>query len=322
MRDNIPQSPQEWDEDLFTLTKGRYGLYEFSRVVAYEILKTDMIYIADPMQLPKLLRGGRSRERKQIRKMIRELESLKKRNAKTLIKVLQSDGYMSDGKITEREISLIRNRHPEIFQWIEEIEDDYKERLTRGLPWIRRGHLTDTKSKIAFIFAQVIKKENGQPNWAVIESLLIWFWERFKGASYRNELADDNDPVYITEKTLSNAYSKAMKNPDKKSSIEQSARGYFSFLRSGFGQGIAFRKNYIQFGPHVPVGMDIWSGHPIVFFPDGKILKEKVGRKRHFQEGRSWNRKMSRLINDWVAFQRAARKNYSTLSSGGIRHPA
>lgn len=307
MRDNIPQAPEEWDEYLFTLTKRRYGLYEFSRAVAYEILRSDPGYIVAPNQRPEVWSTGLPGERKQIRTVIKNLEGLKKRFIKVYSKYLQLYGLRPE------EIKHIKNECPEVFQKIEEIERDCKERLTHTLPWITKSHLTDTKHKIAFIFAQVIKKENGQPDWAVIKSLIIWFWERFEGTPYRDELAEGGCTVFITQKTLSNAYSKAMKNPEKKSSIEQSARDCFSFLRSGLGQGIAFRKNYIQLGPLVPV--DIWSRHEIVVFPDGKILKEKVGRKRYFQEGRSWNRKMSRLINGWVAFQRVARKNYRELNS-------
>jgi len=313
MRDNIPQMPEEWDEYLFTLTKGRNGLYEFSHVVAYEIWRLDPRYRVSPNQLPAMLRKGRSKERKQIRAVIKKFEGLKKYLIKIYPKYLQLYG-----------IEATETSHPkseEVYHEIEEIERDCKEMLTRGLPWITKSHATDTKHKIAFIFAQVIKKENGQPDWTVVKSLLIWFWERFKETTYRDELAEGECTAFITEKTLSNAYSKAMKNPDKKSSIEQSAKGYFSCLRSGFGQGIAFRKNYIQLGPIVPVG--IWSRHETVVFPDGKILKENVKRKRYFREGRSWDgRKFQLIKDDWLAFQRVARKNNSTLSSGGRRHPA
>jgi hypothetical protein len=303
MRDKIPRTLKGWDEYLFNFTKKRVGLYELSLVVAYEILRFDLRYLdVSPGRLPKICTGGYSKERKQIRKMIKKSEGLKKRFIKVYSKYLQLYG------IRPGEIRHIENECPEIFQEIEKIERDCKENLTRSLPWIKKGNITATKHRIAFIFAQVIKKENGQPNWAVIESLLKWFWKRFEKTVYRDELSGGAGLVFITEKTLSNAYSKAMKNPEKKLSIEQSARDYYSFLRSGFGQRIAFRKNYIQFGPFVPVGMDIWSRHPLVFFPDGKNLKEKTGRKRYFQEGRSWNRRMSNLMNGWVSFQRAARK--------------
>jgi hypothetical protein len=314
MRDNIPQMPEEWDEYLFTLTKGRYGLYEFSHVVAYEIWRLDPRYRVSPNQLPAMLRKGRSKERKQIRAVIKKFEGLKKYLIKIYPKYLQLYG-----------IEATETNHPkseEVYHEIEEIERDCKEMLTRGLPWITKSHATDTKHKIAFIFAQVIKKENGQPDWTVIKSLLIWFWKRFKETTYRDELADsDKDPAFITKKTLSNAYSKAMKNPEKKLSIEQSATDYFSFLRSGLGQRIVFEKNCITLGALVPV--DIWSRHGTVVFPDGKILNEKMERKRYFREGRSWDGRKFQLIKDgWVAFQRAARKNDSIVSSGGRRHPA
>ena len=303
MRDKIPRTLKGWDEYVFNFTKKRVGLYELSLVVAYEILRFDLRYLdVSPGRLPKIRTGGYSKERKQIRKMIKKSEGLKKRFIKVYSKYLQLYG------IRPGEIRHIENECPEIFQEIEKIERDCKENLTRNLPWIKKGNITATKHRIAFIFAQVIKKENGQPNWAVIESLLKWFWKRFEKTVYRDELSGGAGLVFITEKTLSNAYSKAMKNPEKKLSMEQSARDYYSFLRSGFGQRIAFRKNYIQFGPFVPVGMDIWSRHPLVFFPDGKNLKEKTGRKRYFQEGRSWNRRMSNLMNGWVSIQRAARK--------------
>jgi len=309
MRDKIPRTLKGWDEYLFNFTKKRVGLYEFSCVVAYEILRFDLRYLdVSPGRLPKIRTEGYSKERKQIRKMIKKSEGLKKQIAKYIAKYLQYDGLIPVGRISEKEINLIKNTFPEAFQKIEQFESDYRKKLTRSLPWIKKGNITATKHRIAFIFAQVIKKENGQPNWAIIESLLKWFWKRFEKTVYRDELSGGAGLVFITEKTLSNAYSKAMKNPEKKLSIEQSARDYYSFLRSGFGQRIAFRKNYIQFGPFVPVGMDIWSRHPLVFFPDGKNLKEKTGRKRYFQEGRSWNRRMSNLMNGWVSIQRAARK--------------
>jgi len=302
MRDKIPQTLKKLDEYLFTLTKGRYGLYEFSRVVAYEICISNPSYMVPPKNLPDVFREGRPGERKLVRAVIRKLGGLKKRFIKVYSEYLQLYGERPEN------VGDIESQHPDIFQKIEEIERDCKERLTRRLPWIKKGHLTDTKNKIAFIFAQVIKRENGQPDWAVIESLLIWFWKRLKKTTYSNELAYGKSPEFITEKTLSNAYSKAIKNADKKLNIEQSAGGYFRYLELGFAQQIAFRKNYIQFGSVAPLGMKIWSRLPLVFFPDGKILKETMGRKRRFQKGRSWDRKMSRLIDGWVAFQKAARR--------------
>ena len=276
MRDRIPKTLKEWDG---YLSERGYGLYEFSRVVAYEILRSDPRYMVARKHLPEVWRAGRPGERKQIRAVIKKLEGLKKRFIKVYSKYLQLYG------IRPGEIRHIENQCPEIFQKIEEIERDCKEYLTYRLPWITKSHLTDTKHKIAFIFAQVIKKENGQPDWTVIKSLLIWFWKRFKETAYRDELAEGERTVFITEKTLSNAYSKAMKNPEKESSIEQSAKGCFPFLRSG--QTIVFKKNYIWLGGLVP--LDTWSRHVAVVFPDGKILKGKMRRKGSSRNGRRTN---------------------------------
>jgi len=269
-----PQTPEEWD--IFLFTKWGYGLYECSYVVAHEIWKSDPRYMAALGELPKSLREGRAGQRKQIRERIKGLENLKKRIVTEHAKDLRRHGMMPEGEIRERDIRFIRDVYPEVdslFQKIEKDQGDYREELTYGSPWIRKGHLTDTRNKIAFIFAQIIKKENGQPNWAVIRSLLIWFWKRIKKAAYSNELAYGKCPVF-TEKTLSNAYSKAMKNPEKKSSIEQSARHYFSIVRRGSGLRIEFKKNYIMADTIIPG--DIGSRYPTVVFPDGKILKDML----------------------------------------------
>ncbi len=312
IRDHIPKTLKWWDKFLFD--KWSHGLYEFSCVVAQEMIRSDIRYMWLPEQarLPKSLRGDRNEKLKQLREMIKKLERLKKRTVRVFAEYLQLDGLISNGRINDQEDKSIIKLHPEIFRRIEEAEDDCRERLTKhgfwspGLVWIKKGHHTDTKNRIAFIFAHVIKKRNGQPDWHVITELLCWFWRQFKGAAYRDELDESNseDPIYITEKILSNAYSKAIRNAEKILDIEGYAGDYFSSSKSGYGVSIRFKKSDIVIGPRIPLGIH----YPVVIFPGRKILEEKMWRKRYFQEGRSWDRKLSRLKYDWIASQRAAKK--------------
>jgi hypothetical protein len=174
---------------------------------------------------------------------------------------------LKKGKIIERNLEYIKRLYPEVERLEKDIKSD--EEVLRGKSlWKGEGHPTDTKNKIAFVFAQVIKKENGEPDWKLIRSLLVCLWKHIKKATYSSELSG---PVYITTETLRSAHFKFTQNPERKSDIERLATHYFSPRAAKLGTRIEFKKSYITMNT-VFYG-DIESRYPTIVFPNGEILK-------------------------------------------------
>ena len=264
-----PKTVEEWDKFLFS--KYGRGLYTFCRALAIIIWDSDPRRLAPSKDLPPSLKKGRAAQYKQIRDIIKGMENLKKRIIRVFAKEPKASGQFEEGKITEREIEFIKEVYRavrEMFQTVDKEIDHYKKVLLGKSLWRKKGHPTDTRNKIAFVFAQVIKKENGEPNWDVIKSLLVWLWKRIKKATYSAELAL-KCPVFTVE-TLRSAHYKFFKNPERKSDIEQRAANYLSPLTAKYGRIIEFKKGYINMG--IGVG-DIESRYPTIVFHDGKILK-------------------------------------------------
>lgn len=269
-RDRDPRTVEEWDNFLFG--KYSHGLYAFCYALAHIICDSVPRYRAAPEYIAPILQKGRAMQYKQIRNRIKRKENLKKRIIKVFAKDLKAMGALKEGKITEAEIEYIKKIYPAVsllFQTIDgEIEFDKRMLLRKSL-WIKKGHPTDTRNKVAFVFAQVIKKEGGKPDWNVIESLLVWLWKHIKKATYHCELALEY-PVFTTE-TLRSAYFKFIKNPERKSDIEHRAAHYFSPRTAKQGTRIEFEKSYITMD--TIDGGDIESRYPTIVFPNGKILK-------------------------------------------------
>jgi hypothetical protein len=264
---------EEWDKFLFR--KYGHGLYPFCYAAARIICYSDPRYRAAPKYIAPMLKKGRAAQYRQIRDIIKRGENLKKRIIEVYAKELKTCGLSKEGKITEMEIEYIKG-YPEVGAHIQRIDkeiDLYKGILLGKSLWRKKGHPTDTRNKIAFVFAQVIKKENGEPDWVDIKSLLEWLWKHIKKADYSSELALEC-PVFSTE-TLRSAHAKFIKNPERKSDIESQAAHYFSLLiakhETRIELRIEFKKGYITMDT-IKVG-DIESRYPTVVFPDGKILK-------------------------------------------------
>jgi len=267
-RNNDPRTVEEWDNFLFG--KYSHGLYPFCHALADMICDSDPRYIAAPKYIAPMLKKGRAAQFKQFRDEIKRKENLKKHIIEVFAKDLKAWGLSKEGKITEREIEYIKKVYPGVgplFQRIDEEIDFCKRILLRKSLWRKKGHPTDTRNKVAFVFAQVIKKENGEPDWNVIKSLLVWLWEHIKQATYSCELAFEC-PVFTPE-ILRSAHFKFIKNPERKSDIEHRAAHYFSPRTAKHGKRIEFEKSYIN----TVVDGDIESRYPTIVFPNGEILK-------------------------------------------------
>jgi len=269
--DRDPETLEEWDNFLFG--KYSYGLYPFCYSLADIIRDSDPRYIAAPKYIAPMLKKGRAAQFKQFRDGIKRKENLKKHIIEVFAKDLKAWGLSKEGKITEREIEYIKKVYRGVGPLFQEIDEeiDFCKRILLGKSlWRKKGHPTDTKNKVAFVFAQVIKKENGEPDWNVIKSLLMWLWKHIQKATYSCELAF-GCPVYITTDTMRSAYFKFIKNPKRKSDIEHRATHYFSPRIAKYGKRIEFEKSYITMD--FIDGEDIESRYPTIVFPNGKILK-------------------------------------------------
>jgi len=264
-RDRDPKTLEEWDNFLFR--KYSHGLYAFCYVVANIICESDCRYLAAPKDLPLILKNGYAAKYKQIRHRLSRHRNLLERMIQDYAKDLKLYEPLKKGKIIERNVEYIKRLYPEVERLKKDIKSD--EEVLRGKSlWKGKGHPTDTKNKIAFVFAQVIKKENGEPDWKLIRSLLMCLWKHIKKATYSSELSG---PVYITTETLKNAYSKFTKNSERKSDIESLATLYFSPRRAELETRIEFKKSYITL--QTIVNGDIESRYPTIVFPDGTVLK-------------------------------------------------
>jgi hypothetical protein len=223
--------------------------------------------LASPKDLPLILKNGYAAKYKQIRHRLSRHRNLLERMIKDYAEDLKLYEPLKKGKIIERNVEYIKRLYPEVERLEKDIKSD--EEVLRGKSlWKGKGHPTDTKNKIAFVFAQVIKKENGEPDWKLIRSLLVCLWKHIKNATYSSELSG---PVYITTETLRNAYSKFTKNSERKSDIESVATLYYSPRRAELETRIEFKKSYITL--QTIVNGDIESRYPTIVFPDGTVLK-------------------------------------------------
>lgn len=225
-RNRYSMTPEKLDTFLFR--KYGHGLYPFCYALAHIICLSDPRYSDAPEDLPPILRKGHAKKYKQIRGSIKRKESLKKRIIEVFAKDLKAMGASKEGKIFEAEIEYIKNIYPGVSPLLQTIDRqiDFDKRWLLGKSlWRKKGHPTDNRNKVAFVFAQVIKKEGGEPDWKVIRSLLVWLWKYIKKATYSCELAFEC-PVFTPE-TLRSAYFKFIKNPERKSDIEDQAAHCF-----------------------------------------------------------------------------------------------
>lgn len=259
-------------QDEFLFRKYGHGLYAYCYVLAHMIGDSDPHYYIAPKYRAPLLQKGRAVQYKQIRIRIKRKENLKKHIIKVFIKDLKVWGLFKEGITTEAEIEYVKSLYPEInsaLQTIDKEIDFDKTLLKEKSLWRRRGHPTDTRNKVAFVFAHIVKKVSGEPDWKAINLLLIWLWKRIKKADYHHELALIC-PVFNPE-TLRSAYFKFIKNPEKKSYIEHQAAYFFSPRLANFGTRIEFGKHYITM--NTIDGGDIESQYPTIVFLNREILK-------------------------------------------------
>jgi hypothetical protein len=174
---------------------------------------------------------------------------------------------LKGGEIAKGEVESIRETHPEVERLENLMKIDEDTLKARSL-WKGKGHPTETRNRIAAVFAQVIKKENGDHDWVVIDSLILWIWQRIKRAIYSKELVDVN-PVFTPE-TLKVAHAKFIKNPEKNLDIKRQVEHCFSSLIARPWLMIKFQKKFITYDS---LEEDQESRYSTIIFPDGEILE-------------------------------------------------
>jgi len=261
------KSVEEWDHFLFKYYG--YGLYPFCRVLAKILLESDPRYYARPNDLPSIMDKARPAQYKRIRERIQRNENLIKKIFEVLTKNLSEHGILKNGNSAEEYIKNIYTGVDLLVKDIEEENDSDKTILANKSLWIKKGHPTDTRNKIAFAFAQVIKNENDEPEWSTINLLLVWLWERIHKASYSKELALVF-PVF-SKVTLRSAYYKFIKNPVRKSDIEALIARCFSPSSLRKAAMIHFHNTLITIDYADPKNIE--SRYPTVVFPDRRKLK-------------------------------------------------
>lgn len=274
-RRSLPKTAEEWDGFLFK-TYG-HGLYPFVYAAVRIICKSNPCYRVGPGCIfPPFWKNGRAAEYKQIRNRIKRDKNLLKHMIRNYIKDLKFWRQPKEVKITKGDIEFIRKAHPEVEELERKIESD-EDTLREKSLWQRKGHPTDTRNKIAAVFAQVIKKENGDRDWVVIHSLILWIWNRITKASYSKELADVN-PVFTPE-TLKVAHAKIIKNPERRLDIERQVESCFPSFIVRPSDMLKIRKSRMmikfekKFITYDTIGQDQESRYPTIIFPDGEILK-------------------------------------------------
>lgn len=261
------KSVEEWDHFLFKYYG--YGLYPFCKVLAKLLLESDPRYYARPKDLPSIMDKGRPAQYKRIRERIQRNENLIKKMFEVLTKNLLEHGIIKKNNSAKEYIKNIYAGVDLLVKDIEEEIDSDKIILLKKSLWIKKGHPTDTRNKIAFAFAQVIKNEYGEPEWNTIYLLLVWLWERIHKASYAKELALVV-PVF-SKATIRSAYYKHIKNPAKRSDIETLIARCFSPSSLRNAAMIHFQNALITLDNVDPENIE--SRYPTVIFPDRRKLK-------------------------------------------------
>jgi hypothetical protein len=257
----LPKTISEWDK--FLLGKYHYGIVDFSFPFAFLL----MLY-GHKYNSPSHIRVLEPGCNKYLRSDMKMMDSLKKYIVKKLKYHVKIFSPLDESIFEERFSSDWIIDYYELTAFFEKLDEEirYDKLLSLNTPsWIKRGAPIKFVYLINSLWAQVMRDQKGR-NWKTILSLLKFFYENLKKASY-SKLLEGID--VMGEDELKREYHIIIKNRAIAEEIRDLTNQYFprpGQKRYDFEMfqkpiGIEFKKDYINIRQN--------PGGPVIKFPNG-----------------------------------------------------